>query len=55
MLQEDSKGFIGLDYYGLITMNANYGPEKTTFFFQNNQGRKILQHLTQYDIKEFEL
>lgn len=49
-----SEGLIGLDHYGLISMNANYGPEKTTFFFQNNQGRKVLQHLTKLDIKEFE-
>ncbi len=51
--KERAEGYngIGLDHYGLITMNANYGPEKTAFYFQNNQGRKILQHLTKLEMK----
>jgi hypothetical protein len=42
---------IGLDHYGLITMNAYYGPEKTAFYFQGNQGGKIWRHLTKFELK----
>ena len=38
-------GLFGLDHYGLVTMNSNYGPEKIGFFFQYQQGKKILRHL----------
>lgn len=44
--QMNMDGLIGLDHYGLVTMNCNYWPEKIGFYFQYHQGKKILRHLT---------
>lgn len=35
-------------------MNAYYGPEKIWFFFEDNQGLKIIQQLSKLDLSELE-
>ena len=43
--ETNTEGLVGLDHYGLVTMNGNYGPEKIGFYFHYHEGKKILKHL----------